>query len=171
MIRRYSIIMFLVLAVLILAQPGCKKWEGKYALYLVEGSTLYYPNTDESSFGGVVQVVPDESDPISAEFFGWQFEFLMDDQSLVKVNSANYEYLDYTVTIHENLPVADREIGSLNVVSGKVGTKFRVPGDLFNGLQPNKMKYETILYDENGHEHRFSGEIPINHTIIEENLQ
>ncbi|MCK4764114.1 MAG: hypothetical protein KAW12_18085 [Candidatus Aminicenantes bacterium] len=156
-------VVFLILS----AHPGCKKWEGRYYISSAAASTMYFADTDESLFSVGIEVANSERAGVGAVFVDWDFEVCEDEDLILKINKANYDSLDFIMTIYSESPIPDSSTyssqGFLNVLTGRAKDTWKVPGDVFNGKTPNKLKYSVIIVDDNGYTTVFSGELGISH--------
>ncbi len=148
---------------------GCKKWEGRYYIQSAVGQTVYYADTNESLFSIAIEIGNEEQVGVGAVFADWDFEICEDEELVLKVNRANYGDFQYVITLYAETPVPDSSSfypGVLNLVSGREKDKWKVPGDIFNGKTPNKLKFSVMIVDDNGYTNVFSGERAITHSIL-----
>lgn len=166
--RCLSTLSVIVILSALLTFPGCQKWEGRYYIYSAACTTGYFQSADESLFSVGLEVANEERVGVGAVFADWDFEvYDVDGELLLKINRANYDTLEFLVTVYAETPIPDSSYlaypGLLNVLTGRLKTNWRVPGDIFGGKTPKKLKYTLKILDENNYTSFFSGELTIKH--------
>lgn len=161
---------FAVIIVLcaLLSSPACKKWEGRYYILSAACESAYDQGTNESKFAVGIEVGNQESVGVGAIFSDWDFEVYDEEEELlIKINRANYDTLDFLVTVFAETPIPDSSRtgfpGVINVLTGRDDTEWRVPGNIFTGKKPKKLKFTLKLFDANGYTSTLSGELNIAH--------
>jgi len=153
----------------LVSSPACKKWEGRYYIQSAACETGYDEGTNESKFAVGIEVGNQESNGVGAVFSDWDFEVYDEDEELlVKINRANYDTLDFLVTVYAETPIPDSSRtgfpGLINVLTGNTNSNWRVPLDIFNAKTPKKLKYTLTIFDANGYTSTLSGELTIKHS-------
>lgn len=166
--KRFLSVVSVVILIALLSFPGCQKWEGRYYIYSAAWETGYYQSTNESKFAVGVEVANQERVGVAAVFADWDFEIYDGDGELIlKINRANYDTLEFLVTVWAETLIPDSSSlsfpGLLSVLTGREKDEWKVPGDIFNGKTPDKLKYTLKIADENGYTSFFSGELQAKH--------
>ncbi|MCI0470269.1 MAG: hypothetical protein L0Y73_01265 [Candidatus Aminicenantes bacterium] len=167
--KRYlSFIPVVFIVVALLSVSACKKWEGRYFISNAACEADYFKTADTSKFAVGIEVANEEYVGVGAIFADWDFEIYdADGVLLLKINKANYDTLDFYVTVFAEVPIPDNSYltyqGLLNVLTGKEKDRWRVPGDIFGGKTPKTLKYTLKILDDNNYTSFFSGELPIQH--------
>lgn len=159
----------IIIWALILASPACHDWQGRFQVTRVQASTRYFPGTDQSAFGILIEMANAETQGVGASFWKWTFEICENDDVLLEITESNYNTFNFWITLFQDTPVSDSSgdfRGTLNVVSGRAVEDWKVPGNIFQGRVPSKLKYRVILVDKNGYDQDFSGEIQLQHTVL-----
>lgn len=166
--RVLSYLSIIIVICALLSSPACKKWEGRYYILSAACETRYEQATNESKFAVGIEVGNQESVGVGAVFSDWDFEAYNEDEDLLlKINRANYDTLDFLVTVFAETPIPDSSRtgfpGVISVLTGSDGNDWKVSGDIFDGETPKKLKYTLTIFDANGYTSTLSGELTIKH--------
>lgn len=150
----------------LLTSPGCKKWEGHYYILNAACETRVYLGTNESKFAVGIEVANEEDKGIGAIFVDWDFEvYDGDGELLLKINRSNYDTQEFLITVFAETPIPDSSYqgypGRINVLTGRGTESWRVPGNIFDGKTPKKLKYTLTLLDDNNYVSTLSGELNV----------
>jgi hypothetical protein len=166
-----SLLSIVVIIGAVISSSGCKKWEGRYLISNAACETIYAENTNESKFAVGIEVANEEGKGgVGAIFSDWDFEvYDGDDYLIFKINRANYDTLAFLITVFAETPIPDSfnsgYPGRINVLTGTDKEDWFVPGDIFGGKTPAKLKYTLTLKDDNGYTSTLSGELKISHYL------
>ena len=166
MIKNKIIITIITLSVIFAA--SCKKWEGKFSLYNLFCSSIYYTEPTSSSFGVNIDVLNQEYEGIRAEFVSFTISLYQDNTLIFQFDNTNYLNLGFKLSIIRQTGIPDSYTispGTISITTGSPDSKWTVPGDIFNGNSPNRLVYQFAILDENGYTHEFSGEKSIEHLV------
>jgi len=164
--RFLSFVPVIVILCALLSSPGCKKWEGHYRIVNAACETRYYLDTNESKFAVAIEVANEEAKGVGAIFVDWDFEvYNGDGEPLLKINRSNYDTLAILITVFAETPIPNSSIqgypGRINVLTGGMTDTWRVPGNIFDGKTPKKLKYTLTLLDDNNYVSTLSGELNV----------
>jgi len=162
------LLLSLALLMIILQTPGCKAWEGRFAIAGFEGGTAYFQDTDQSQFAFLVRIANQERVGVGAIISDWEFGIYEDDHLILQITQANYDSFNFRVTLAENKPIPDTSTdfpGLLNVVSGREIDNYRVAGNLWGDKTPNRIAFRVLITDFNSYSQILEGEFQISHSL------